>query len=86
MLFSGRGLAWGSARASTPTGEIMKFDLSPNLLVTAASALGVAGIACLVLGMRILGLVLLSPLFMGGLVLMLIVIPWLIVQNRKKWR
>jgi uncharacterized membrane protein len=63
---------------------------SPNLWITIASLLGVAGIALMFRGFFAgndglfrLGMWLLTPLLLGGIILIVVVIPILIRANRR---
>ena len=65
--------------------------LSPNLWVLAATLSAVVGIGCIVAGwagkshlLLYTGIWLVAPLILGGAILALIVIPVLIVVNRKQ--
>lgn len=57
--------------------------LTPNLWIGAFCAFGVAGIVCLSLGYRKVGLWLLAPLLVGGIIAVVVLIPILIRANRK---
>lgn len=57
--------------------------LWPNLWVGIFAVLALAGVACLLMGYRNVGLWLLAPLLLGGLVLIAVIIPILIRVNRK---
>ena len=62
-----------------------RFDLllAPNLWVGICSVLAVGGIVCLILGRKTLGLWLVAPLLIGGVILTIVVIPIVIRANRK---
>ena len=57
--------------------------LAPNLWIGVFSVLAVAGIVCLSLGYKKVGLWLLAPLLVGGLLVLFVLIPVLIRANRK---
>lgn len=57
--------------------------LTPNLWVAIFCVFAVAGIICFGLGYRQLGLWLLAPLIVGGVILFLVLIPILIRANKK---
>ena len=64
---------------------------SPNSWVLIASALAVAGLIASVVGwvahaswLRIAGMVLLAPIIVGGIGLVLVVIPFLIIANHRR--
>jgi uncharacterized membrane protein len=63
---------------------------SPNCWVLLASLLGIAGLVCVVTGflsgnhvLMYAGMWLFAPLILGGVLLIVVVIPLLIVANRK---
>ena len=60
--------------------------LSPNLWVAVFSVLAVAGIVCLSCGQKTIGLWLLAPLVISGIIVIVVVIPILIRANRKHKR
>jgi len=60
-----------------------QYLLWPNLWVGIFAVLALAGIACLLTGHRSAGLWLLAPLLLGGILLVIVVIPILIRANRK---
>jgi Mn2+/Fe2+ NRAMP family transporter len=57
--------------------------LWPNLWVGIFTVLALVGIICLLAGHKVAGLWLLAPLLLTGLVLIIVVIPILILANRK---
>ena len=57
--------------------------LWPNLWVGLFTVLALAGIVCLLTGHKSAGRWLLAPLFFGGVILVLVIIPFLIRANRK---
>jgi len=64
--------------------------LSPNFWVWVASLLGIGGIICMVIGfftgsraLMNIGMWLFAPLFLGGVLLLVVVIPALIVDNQR---
>jgi hypothetical protein len=61
----------------------LKSILSPNLWVGVFSLLTIVGLICIALGYKTVGLWLLAPLLVGGLILFVVVIPILIRENRK---
>ena len=68
----------------------MKWIYSPNFWVGIASFLGVLGLVSLVgsaafdiAWLKPIGFILLSPIIVGGVVLVMVVIPILIVANRR---
>jgi hypothetical protein len=62
-----------------------QFDrlLAPNLWLGIFCVLAMVGIVGLILGYIKVGLWLLAPLFIGGLIVVLVIIPLLIRANRK---
>jgi hypothetical protein len=67
--------------------------LSPNFWVFIASLLGIGGLACVVIGfltgnqvLMYAGMWLFAPLVLGGILLMVIVIPLLIIANQQNKR
>ena len=63
--------------------RLAKSLLAPNLWVGISCALAVAGIVCLSVGYRKIGLWLLAPLLVGGVIVVVVLIPILIRANRK---
>lgn len=57
--------------------------LSPNLWVGVFSALAIVGIICISIGYKKVGLCLIAPLLLGGCVIVVFIIPFLIWENRK---
>lgn len=71
-------------QASIPTtNKFLNRLLWPNLWVGIFSLLGIAGIICLASGYRKIGLWLLAPLWIGGVLLAVVIFPILIRANRK---
>ena len=56
---------------------------APNLWVGIFSVLAVAGFVCLSLGYKEIGMWLLAPLLIGGVLVLVVLIPVLIRSNRK---
>lgn len=68
----------------------MKWICSPNFWVGIASLLGVVGVVSLVASaafdlawLKTVGFVLLSPIVLGGVLLVIVGIPILIIANRR---
>jgi len=64
--------------------KLFNLLLTPNLWIGTFCALAVVGIICLSLGYRKIGLYVLAPLLVGGLISVLVLIPILIRANRKQ--
>ena len=69
----------------------MKLPQSPNAYIGLASTVGLAGMTCVVAGLSTsnrtlasIGIWLLGPVLVGGVLLALIVIPLLARANRRK--
>jgi Mn2+/Fe2+ NRAMP family transporter len=59
---------------------------TPNFWVTIFSLLGILGLISIACGKKEIGLILLAPLFIGGILVMCVVFPILIFANRRNFK
>lgn len=75
----------------TRKSEIIEMLKAPNTWVNLFSLCALMGLICFVVGIAFdletvkkIGIILVAPLLLGGIVLLVIVIPFLIVSSRRK--